>query len=769
MPTRLSEFGLLLIAASLVICLIFPFPALAQELPPQDVVFLIDASTRQSSYLAAITGILQRFVAGARPGDSFSCYQFSNNPLLVAKGKIRNEKDIADIQRQLLQLHEAEKSTNYSPAIERGLTDLLELSRQHPSHDRLLVLITDGRGAEDNWSERFTFEALLRGFPRLQDGSTYPFVCFYIGGSIEKDLQSFLLSAGARLVYWPSDDGWLDHVTLSDICITEREKNLGGMPEVPFFSTFTLSFNPRRPPDRLTMVELDLEENLTDKSLDRLFDIRPRRIICKQQPWTETFSLETRGFRRGEYAGRFLFYPSEPQRTFVYPRSIPFHFSVSSALRVTVPEPLQFGPTGLKGKYQEAKEIYIQAERGDAPNNLKAIEVDADISLPEGLQAQVHPVLREGVFEVQVAVSMNEEVADSAQGRYEGTIRFSSPIGWVFSRNEIPFSVNVQKKPFNFRRLSFYTALAAGALVAAGLMLLFLFRTIRTEIGDYVAKRAKPVGKLVPVKDPTRGLAKTINLFSLAERKRKKEVVIGIGEGVDVEMSHISMVDKTFHIAGRREDNKVRTLIESRNRAQVVINGSPRVGETPLKHLDQVKLGAFEFRYEEPLPLQQVVLYFLSGEVLQGWLLEWDLEKDGFHFIERTEDAQPAEKYARFYELKAVAFVRDFDGEVTKNLLSLRMPKDGHRVYIMFADEEEMSGHILEWEPSGDKFYFFPHSMGLNLMFLLIERHTVTELRLLKEKKSAAKAAQKRFEGLLRTLRDNLKANARLGGLKDVV
>lgn len=769
MLTRLSESGLFLIVVSLVICLVSPLPALAQEIPPQNVVFLVDASGDGLSYLPAITGILQRFVTGARPGDSFACYQFSNKPLLVAKAKINHKNDIADLQEQLLQLHEAEKSTNYSPAIERGLSDLLQLFQQHPSHEGLLVLITDGRGEEDSWSERFTFNELLRKFPQLQTNPRFSFVCFFIGRSVESDLQDYLLSAGARLEYWPSDAKWLEKVTLSDICIAEKEKSLGGMPEAPFFGTFTLSFFPRRPPDRLAMVELDLEENLTDKSLDKLFDVRPRRIICKQQPWTEMFTLETRGLRRGEYRGRFLFYPSEPKSMFVSPTSIPFHFSISSVLRIIVPEPLRFGPTGLKGKYEESKKIYIQAERGDPPNSLNAIDVDADILLPEGLQAQVRPVLREGMIEVQVAVSLNEEVADSVQGQYEGKIKFSSPSGWMFSQNELPFSVNVKKKPINFRRLALYAGIAAGALVAIGLVLLLFFRRIRTGLADYLAKRTKPTGKLVPVKDPTRGLAKKVNFYSLAERKRKKEIVIGVGEGADFEISHISLVDRTFHISGLRQKDGVHTFIEGRNRAQVLINGVPRVGKAPLKHLDQVQLGAFEFRYEGPLPLQQVVLYYLSGQVVQGWLLEWDMTKEGFHFIKRNGGPQPGEEYVRFYELKAIAFVRDFDGEITKNLLSLKTPRNGHHVFLIFADGEEMSGYVLEWEPNGNKFYFFPHARGLNILFLLVEQNAVAELKLLKENEKAAKRSQKKFEKILQKLADNLKANVRIGGVKGVV
>jgi hypothetical protein len=222
---------------------------------------------------------------------------------------------------------------------------------------------------------------------------------------------------------------------------------------------------------------------------------------------------------------------------------------------------------------------------------------------------------------------------------------------------------------------------------------------------------------------------------------------------VNVEIPHISMVDKLFVFTGMRMRDRIETSIEAAKGADhVLLNGVPRVGRVPLKHLDHVKLGGFEFYYEEPLLLQQVVLYYLSGRVQHGWLLDWNIKSDGFRFLNRDDTLRPTEATVRFYELKAVAFLRDFDGEVTSNLLSMKVPRRGHLAHIIFADQEELTGYVLDCMNPGDKFYLFPDSMGDNILFLLIERHTLKQFEVLKEDEAGAKRARKQFEQILKRM-----------------
>ncbi len=700
---------------------------------------------------------MSRFVSGARLGDSFTCYQFSNNPIIIAKRKIEKPGDVAQLKSQLLQLHTSGKYTNYFPALQQALADIKDSRIRRPANERTLVLITDGRrDPDDTRSEATTLAELLRRYSDLKAGEDYSFYCFYLGDWLEADLQAFLLSIGAYTANWRRDEQWLDRLTLADVNIVTPTKFLGEIPDTPTQSAFSLAFYPRRPPKDLAMLELSIEAEFTKGTLDKFFDVRPRRFVCRQQAWTETFGFETRGFSRGDYAGTLVFQPTDPQTMLLYPRTVGFAFSIAETLQVLVESPITFGPTGLRGKYEETKSIYITPSGVDFPGSLDAVTVVADIALPEGVELKVSPSLREKEIVIDIALSRQQTLPEGAKGKYEGTIRLAPHGGWAFTRSEIPVSVDVAKKGVDFRALAFYFVIVVACALAA-IVLLFVIGNVRKNILDYLAHKTRPVGKLVVLRDPTRGIARNINLDRLSEKNRVKEVMIGLGREALVELPHRSMRDRAYRFSGLRTESGVRTVVEAgEDTDEVLVNSVSRTGRVQLVHLDSIKLGDFEFYYEEPRPLRQVVLYFLTGEVMQGWALSWNIETEGFRFLNRVGLPSRKESYVRFYELKAVAFVRDFDGELTDRLLSLKVPRSGHLVKLIFADQEELTGYVFDWKNVNDKFYFFPDSIGENVLFFLVERHTLKDIVLLKEDDRGAMLGRRKFERVLKRMRQEI-------------
>jgi len=343
-------------------------------------------------------------------------------------------------------------------------------------------------------------------------------------------------------------------------------------------------------------------------------------------------------------------------------------------------------------------------------------------------------------------------LSSQAGGKYEGRFTLTAQSGWSLAESEIPLSVEVARRSPDRRAAMLYAAIAIGC-VAVVVLLVLVFGNIRKAVLDYLTQKTRPIGKLIVTADPTRGIAKNINLDRLSEKRRVREILVGAGGGVHVDLPHISMIDKAYRFSGRKAEDDVHTVIEAvKTTDEVIVNGMSRTGEIRLRHLDRIKLGAFGFRYEEPRPLRQVVLYYLTGDALEGWLLSWNIDAEGFHFLVRDDSVlqkEQKESYARFYELKAVAFVRDFDGELTRRLLSLKIPSSGHRVRLFLADQEELVGYVLNWREPGEKFYFFPDSMGDNIMFFVIERSTIKEMTLLKEDEGGARRARR---GLARIL-----------------
>jgi hypothetical protein len=735
--------------------IVFPVKTAAQQFPSQDVVLLVDCSESASPYLRPIAGILDRFVSGARRGDSFFCYQFSSNPVLIAQGRVGSQGDIARLKSQVFQLRSDGRYTNYSPAIERGLEQIRLSRAKDPSNDRLLVLITDGRrDPNDTRSEKKTFEQLLKRYSDLKAGQDYSFYCFYLGDWFEKDLQSYLVSAEAHFARWPENEQWLNELTLADIRIMHRSVFLGRIPDTPTHSSFSLSFYPRRPPRQLSAIELSIEAEFTEQTLDRFFDVSPRRVLSQQKPWSNTFAFETRGFGRGDYAGAFMFKPSEPQVLLLSPRIIDFSFSVREVLRVLVPEPLLFGPTDFRGPYEETRMISISPGGIDFPNRIDSVSVVAHIELPKGLELSIDPVLNGKQIIVGIALSRHQTLPRRDAGTYEGKIRLFSADGWSFSNTEIPISVKVARSGISLRQIASYVGVAVGCVLVV-IALLFAFGKVRRALTDYLLHITHPVGKLIVTADPTRGIAKNINLALLAKRKRGNEILVGMGvEGLDAELPHSSMMDKIYKFSGLKTADEVHTIIESvKGVDEVLINNQQRTGRVQLKHLDHVKLGAFAFRYEVPRLLHQVVLYFLDAEIKQGWILSWKAESEGFHFLNRGPEPSRKQSFVRFYELKAVAFVRDFDNELTKHLLSLKVPRSGHHVKLIFADEEEITGYVFDWRDPGDKFYFFPDSLGENVLFFLVEKHTLKDIVLHRQDAEAARRAQARFASILEKLK----------------
>ncbi len=718
---------------------------------------LVDCSTSMAPYLPAITGIMSRFAGGSRRGDSFTCYQFSSNPILIARKKLEKPGDVGKLRAQIQQLRLGENSTNFTPAIERAMADVRVSLSARPSNERVLLLITDGRRhRQDIRSEKRALRELLKSHSDMKAGRDYSFYCFYIGNwfetDIERDLQEYLLSSGVYLANWPEDRQWLEQLSIADIRIMDRTAFLGDFPDVPEQGSFSIAFYPRRPSREITMVELRIKANFPEKTLDRFFTISPRRFICKEEPWEEKFTFETRGFAKGDYAGTFHFRPTEPQALLLSPRPVDFSFTVLGVLQVNIPTVLMFGPTGLRGEYSETRQISITANNAYFPGSANAISVAADIELPEGVRLELSKTMKGKEINIEITVSRDQAIAIRDGGKYEGKIALTPKPGWTLTQDEIAVSVDVAARSVDTGAVALYSAVVVGFIIAiVGFVL--AFENVRTAFKDYLAKKTAPIGKLVVIADPTKGVARNINLERLAEKNQSREIKIGAAGGVHVDLPHISMIDKTYTFSGRKAGDAVHTVIEAgKSTDEVVVNAMSRTGEVHLRHLDRVRLGAFEFIYEIPRLLKQVILYYLSGEVVEGWLLSWNIDAEGFHFMSREDDPRQKEKkesYARFYELKALAFVRDFDGELTRRLLSLDMPQSGHRVRIFLADQEELVGYVLNWKKPREKFYLFPESMGDNIMFFVIEKNTIRDMSLLQEDDRGAERARKKLAQVL--------------------
>lgn len=110
-----------------------------------------------------------------------------------------------------------------------------------------------------------------------------------------------------------------------------------------------------------------------------------------------------------------------------------------------------------------------------------------------------------------------------------------------------------------------------------------------------------------------------------------------------------------------------------------------------------------------------VVLRFQDHRICKGITQDFHPEKAAFHIHEGGDASRPAVKVL-VGDLKAVFFVKTFDGDKTHN-----PPEDisglagqGRRVEVTFRDGEVLRGFTLGYNPAKPGFFVVPADPGGN-------------------------------------------------------
>src|SRR5688572_17544449 len=110
----------------------------------------------------------------------------------------------------------------------------------------------------------------------------------------------------------------------------------------------------------------------------------------------------------------------------------------------------------------------------------------------------------------------------------------------------------------------------------------------------------------------------------------------------------------------------------------------------------------------------RVVARFLDGRMLKGYTRHFDPRRPAFEMFEgENESGDPVR--VRMQELKAVYFVRDFDGNSThQERKEFEGPFTGRRLLIEFADGEILVGTTFGYDTDRDGFFIFPADPASN-------------------------------------------------------
>jgi len=114
--------------------------------------------------------------------------------------------------------------------------------------------------------------------------------------------------------------------------------------------------------------------------------------------------------------------------------------------------------------------------------------------------------------------------------------------------------------------------------------------------------------------------------------------------------------------------------------------------------------------------LQKVVVRYRDGRIIKGFTRNFFPNKDLFH-VSPPDDPYGEGKRVQMRELKAVFFVRDFNGNSEYRERRKYKAEDnpfGHRVEVTFSDGEVQAGATMSYSLDRMGFFITPADPGSN-------------------------------------------------------
>jgi hypothetical protein len=112
---------------------------------------------------------------------------------------------------------------------------------------------------------------------------------------------------------------------------------------------------------------------------------------------------------------------------------------------------------------------------------------------------------------------------------------------------------------------------------------------------------------------------------------------------------------------------------------------------------------------EQASPFNRVVVRYQDGRLLKGFMRDF-LASRGVAEVWPSPDAPPAARVSvPFGQLKAIFFVRDFDGQTNPSAGEASAAEArGRKIAVTFTDGEQLTGVTLTYKPDGVGFFVRP-------------------------------------------------------------
>jgi hypothetical protein len=120
---------------------------------------------------------------------------------------------------------------------------------------------------------------------------------------------------------------------------------------------------------------------------------------------------------------------------------------------------------------------------------------------------------------------------------------------------------------------------------------------------------------------------------------------------------------------------------------------------------------------------RKLEIHYRNNKVAKGTTYKLDPQSLGFYLVP-VEPANPQDRvFVYFSELKAIYFVRDFEGKFGSMATVQDNPAEGQEIKVAFQDGEVIEGRTLHhFDPSAHRFFIAPNEGKGNIISVLVEK-----------------------------------------------
>ena len=128
------------------------------------------------------------------------------------------------------------------------------------------------------------------------------------------------------------------------------------------------------------------------------------------------------------------------------------------------------------------------------------------------------------------------------------------------------------------------------------------------------------------------------------------------------------------------------------------------------------------------VPMHKVVLRYKDGRTVKGKLLSFQQSQP---FLTIDEDMGGVTETARVEDLKAVFYVKDYEGAPTYHEQKIFRTEGGYgkKTIVRFIDGEELWGYTQGYAPNREGFFLFPSDGASNNSRIFVVNDAVKEVR----------------------------------------